>query len=139
LTFSESTSGKSSDRQAWKSSALGVVPGDGTELRRGNTYEQGESGRGEGGKETDGCPLTGGALANAIPLRKVLLNVLSSSLSPTNAPLELTSRRCKGSSVRFLTSSFLSYSPPYSYVFSPHLCTTSRDHTPKPTTFVFKV
>jgi hypothetical protein len=46
--FGKSTSGKSSDRQAWKSSALGVVPGDGTEVRRGNTYEQGESGRGEG-------------------------------------------------------------------------------------------
>jgi hypothetical protein len=28
---------------------------------------------------------------------------------------------------------------PCSYVFSPHLCTISRDHTPKPTTFVFKV
>jgi hypothetical protein len=47
-TFGELTSGKSSDRRAWKSSALGVVLGDGTEVRRGNTYEQGESGRGEG-------------------------------------------------------------------------------------------
>jgi hypothetical protein len=46
MTFGESTSGKSSDRR--KSSALDVVPEDGTELRRGNTYEQGESGRGEG-------------------------------------------------------------------------------------------
>jgi hypothetical protein len=46
-TISESTSGKSSDCRAWKLSALGVVLGDGTEVRRGNTYEQGESGRGE--------------------------------------------------------------------------------------------
>jgi hypothetical protein len=38
---------KTSDRQVWKLLALGVVPGDGTEVRGGNTYEQGESGRGE--------------------------------------------------------------------------------------------
>jgi hypothetical protein len=31
----------------WKLSALGVIPGDGTEVKRGNTYEQGKSGRGE--------------------------------------------------------------------------------------------
>jgi hypothetical protein len=48
MTFGELTSGKLSDRRAWKSSALGVVLGDGTEVRRENTYEQGESGRGEG-------------------------------------------------------------------------------------------
>jgi hypothetical protein len=48
LTSGESTSRKLSDRRAWKSSALGVIPGDGTELRWGNTYEQGESKRGEG-------------------------------------------------------------------------------------------
>jgi hypothetical protein len=48
MTISKLTSGKSSDCRAWKSSALGVVLGDGTEVRRGNTYEQGESGRGEG-------------------------------------------------------------------------------------------
>jgi hypothetical protein len=48
MTSGESTSGKSLDRQAWKSSALGVVLGDGTEVRRENTYEQGGSGRGEG-------------------------------------------------------------------------------------------
>jgi hypothetical protein len=48
LTSGKSTSSKSLDHQAGKSSALGVVPGDGTEVRRGNTYEQGESGRGEG-------------------------------------------------------------------------------------------
>jgi hypothetical protein len=48
LTSSESTSRKSSDRQAGKLSALDVVPGDGTEVKRGNTYEQGKSGRGEG-------------------------------------------------------------------------------------------
>jgi hypothetical protein len=46
--FGELTSGKSSGRRAWKLSALGVVIGDGTEVRRGNTYAQGESGRGEG-------------------------------------------------------------------------------------------
>jgi hypothetical protein len=45
-TSGESTSGKSLGRWAWKSSALGVVSGDGTEVRRGNTYEQGESRRG---------------------------------------------------------------------------------------------
>jgi hypothetical protein len=50
-TSSELTSRKLSDCQAWKSSALGVVPGDGTEVRRGNTYEQGES-------RMDRCPLT---------------------------------------------------------------------------------
>jgi hypothetical protein len=47
MTSGESTSRKSSDRRVWKSSALGVIPGDGTEVRRGNTYEQGESRRGE--------------------------------------------------------------------------------------------
>jgi hypothetical protein len=45
-TSGESTSRKSLDCWAWKSLALGVVPGDGTEVRRGNTYEQGESRRG---------------------------------------------------------------------------------------------
>jgi hypothetical protein len=46
MTIGESTSGKSSDHWAWKSPALGMVFGDGTEVRRGNTYEQVESGRG---------------------------------------------------------------------------------------------
>jgi hypothetical protein len=32
----------------WKSMALDVIPGDGTEVRNGNTYEHGESRRGEG-------------------------------------------------------------------------------------------
>jgi hypothetical protein len=45
-TISELTSGKSSDHWVWKSSGLGMVLGDGTEVRRGNTYEQVESGRG---------------------------------------------------------------------------------------------
>jgi hypothetical protein len=31
----------------WKSLALGVIYGDGTEVRRWSTYEQGESRRGE--------------------------------------------------------------------------------------------
>jgi hypothetical protein len=48
MMFNELTSGKSSGHQACKSSALGMVLGDGTEARRGNTYEQVESGRGEG-------------------------------------------------------------------------------------------
>jgi hypothetical protein len=47
-TSSELTSRKLSDREAGKSLALDVVPGDGTEVKRGNTYEQGKSGRGEG-------------------------------------------------------------------------------------------
>jgi hypothetical protein len=47
-TIGELTSGKLSGHQAWKLSALGMVLGDGTEVRRGSTYEQGESGRGEG-------------------------------------------------------------------------------------------
>jgi hypothetical protein len=34
-SFGESTSRKSSDRRVWKSSALGVIPGDGTEVRGG--------------------------------------------------------------------------------------------------------
>jgi hypothetical protein len=46
-TSGESTPRKSLDHGVWKSSALGVIPGDGTEVRRGNTYEQGESRRGE--------------------------------------------------------------------------------------------
>jgi hypothetical protein len=47
-TSGELTSRKSLDHQEWKLLALGVVPGDGTEVRRGNTYEQRESRRGEG-------------------------------------------------------------------------------------------
>jgi hypothetical protein len=43
----------------WKLSALGVIPGDGTEVRRGYTHKQGRVGEERGGKETDGCPLTG--------------------------------------------------------------------------------
>jgi hypothetical protein len=47
MTIGELTSGKSLDCWAWKSFALGVVLGTGTEVGRGNTYEQGKSGRGE--------------------------------------------------------------------------------------------
>jgi hypothetical protein len=57
-TFSESTSRKSSDCQVWKSSALGVIPGDGTEVRGGVHMNRGRVGEERGGKETDGCPLT---------------------------------------------------------------------------------
>jgi hypothetical protein len=46
-TIGESTSGKSSDGRAWKSSTVGMVLGNGTEVRMGSTYEQGESSRGE--------------------------------------------------------------------------------------------
>jgi hypothetical protein len=70
--FGESTSGKLS--------ALGMVPGDGTEVLRrgvGYTYEQGELrgrvGKERGGKETDRCPLT--------LCRQVIVEVDDSSLS----------------------------------------------------------
>jgi hypothetical protein len=46
MTISESTSGKSLDHWAWKLSVLDIVLRDSTEVRRGNTYEQVESGRG---------------------------------------------------------------------------------------------
>jgi hypothetical protein len=45
MTIDESTSGESPDCQAWKSSAISMVLGNGTEVRMGNTYGQGESGR----------------------------------------------------------------------------------------------
>jgi hypothetical protein len=48
MTIGELTSGELSDSQAWKSLAIGMVLGNGTEVRMGNTYGQGESGRGEG-------------------------------------------------------------------------------------------
>jgi hypothetical protein len=37
---------KSSDCQAWRSSAIGTVLGNDTEMSVGSTYGQGESGRG---------------------------------------------------------------------------------------------
>jgi hypothetical protein len=46
MTIGESTSGKSSDHRAWRSSAIGTVLGESTEVRRGNTYAQIEGGRG---------------------------------------------------------------------------------------------
>jgi hypothetical protein len=46
-TIGESTSRKSLDGQAWKSSAVGMVLGNGTEVRMGSTYEQGDSSRGQ--------------------------------------------------------------------------------------------
>jgi hypothetical protein len=45
-TIGESTSGKSSDHQAWRSSAIDTVLGNDTEVSVGSTYGQGESGRG---------------------------------------------------------------------------------------------
>jgi hypothetical protein len=47
-TSGESTSRKLSGHQVWEPSALGVISGDGTEVKWGSTYEQGESRRGEG-------------------------------------------------------------------------------------------
>jgi hypothetical protein len=47
MTINELTSGKSSDGRAWKLSTVGMVLGNGTEVRMGSTYEQGESSRGE--------------------------------------------------------------------------------------------
>jgi hypothetical protein len=38
---------KSSDGRAWKSLAVGMFLGNGTEVRMGSTYKQGESSRGE--------------------------------------------------------------------------------------------
>jgi hypothetical protein len=58
MTFGESTFGKLLDRWVWKSSALGVIPGDGTEVRGGIHMNRGRVGEERGGKETDGCPLT---------------------------------------------------------------------------------
>jgi hypothetical protein len=46
MTIGELTSGKSLDHQAWRSSAIGMVLGESTEVRRGNTYAQIEGGRG---------------------------------------------------------------------------------------------
>jgi hypothetical protein len=47
-TSSGLTSRKLLGHQVWESSALGVIPGDGTEVKWGSTYEQGGSRRGEG-------------------------------------------------------------------------------------------
>jgi hypothetical protein len=44
----ESTSAKSSDYECEGHWSLSVIPGDGTEVRRWSTYEQGESRRREG-------------------------------------------------------------------------------------------
>jgi hypothetical protein len=38
--------------------AVGVIPGDGTEVRRGSTYKQGRVVEERGGKEMDRYPLT---------------------------------------------------------------------------------
>jgi hypothetical protein len=57
-TSGELTSRKSSDHRVWKLSALGVIPGDGTEVRGGIHMNRGRVGDERGGKEMDGCPLT---------------------------------------------------------------------------------
>jgi hypothetical protein len=46
-TIGESTPRKSLDGRAWKSSAVGVFLGNGTEVRMGSIYKQGESSGGE--------------------------------------------------------------------------------------------
>jgi hypothetical protein len=38
--------------------------------------------------------------------------------------------QCKGTSVCLLTSPILSHSPPVHMFSPPHLCTSSKDHTP---------
>jgi hypothetical protein len=43
MTIGESTSRKSLDGRAWKSSAVGMFLVNGTEVRMGSTYKQGES------------------------------------------------------------------------------------------------
>jgi hypothetical protein len=57
-TFGESTSRRSSDCRVWKLSALGVVPGDSTEVWGEIHKNRGRVGEERGGKETDGYPLT---------------------------------------------------------------------------------
>jgi hypothetical protein len=57
-TSGESTSRKLLDCWVWKSSALGVIPGDGTQVRGGVHINRGRVGEERGGKEMDGCPLT---------------------------------------------------------------------------------
>jgi hypothetical protein len=57
-TFGESTSGKSS--------ALGVVPGDGTEVWGKIHMNRGRVGEERRGKETDRCPLTLPPLQSAV-------------------------------------------------------------------------
>jgi hypothetical protein len=47
MTSGELRPRKSSAHWVWKSLAFGAIPGDGTEVRRGNTYGWGESRRGE--------------------------------------------------------------------------------------------
>jgi hypothetical protein len=54
-----------------------MILGDGTEVRMGNTYGQGEVGDQRGSKEMDRCPLTGLAVA--------MSEVLSISLSEVQA------------------------------------------------------
>jgi hypothetical protein len=49
---------------------------------------------------------------------------------------------CKGTSIHFLTSPTLPdppLLPPCLYVLPPHLCTISKDHTQRPTTFALIV
>jgi hypothetical protein len=46
-TIGELTSRESSDGWAWKSLVVGMFLGNGTEVRMGSTYKQGESSRGE--------------------------------------------------------------------------------------------
>jgi hypothetical protein len=60
MTFGELTSRKSSDHQVWKSSALGVIPRDSTEVRGGIHMNRGRVGEERGGKKMDGYPLTEG-------------------------------------------------------------------------------
>jgi hypothetical protein len=56
-TFGKSTSRKLLDCCVWKLSALGVVPGDGTEVWGEIHMNRGRVGEEKGGKEANGCPL----------------------------------------------------------------------------------
>jgi hypothetical protein len=47
MTIGDSTSRKLSDGRAWKLSVVGVFLGNGTEVRMGSTYKQGDSSGGE--------------------------------------------------------------------------------------------
>jgi hypothetical protein len=62
----KSTSRKSSDRRVWKLSALGVVPGDSTEVWGEIHMNRGRVGEERGGKEMDRCPLKLPPLQSAV-------------------------------------------------------------------------
>jgi hypothetical protein len=60
-----------------------MILGDGTEVRMGNTYGQGEVGDKRGSKEMDRCPLTG-----AISLNSTMIHT-SLDMQATSRPWSL--------------------------------------------------